>query len=369
MQRVVPLLLLTLTLVACSDDTSVVEQTPQWTLRETLRIGSGDEGPTSFSWVKGIAEGADGRIYIYEHSTQDIRVFNADGSFDRTIGRRGAGPGELRNAEGIVFASDGTLWVSDASNARFSRFDADGTALESWPMNFCSSQGTWAPFSAADGIVDDDCIPGVDPYKIVRYRIDRSGVDSLGMVAECGTQELNEAATWITKEGTATSYRQIPWAPRAVSAYDATGATWCAPSTGRYELLRIALGGTDTVRVVRNVDALPVNAAERDSAIALIESRGPTGVDFSRIPSVKPSIHRLTIDDQNRLWVRRDRAEGGIVFDIFESDGKQAATVTLGTVRTPVWSPFVVRGDVVLLVTTDDDDVPQVGRFVIERGG
>lgn len=312
---------------------------------------------------------ADGRIYIYEHSTQDIGVFNANGSFDRTIGRRGAGPGELSNAEGLVFAADGTLWVSDASNGRFSRFDTDGNALESWSMTFCSSQGTWAPFVTANGIVDDDCIPGVDPYKIVRYRIDRSGVDSLGMTAKCGTPEMHEAGTWITKVGTATNYRAIPWAPRPASVYDATGATWCAPSTGRYELLRISLSGADTVRVVRDVPNVPVNSAERDSAIKLIESRGPTGLDFSRIPSTKPSIHRLTVDDQNRLWVRRDRIEDGIVFDIIEPDGKLAATIALNGVRTPIWSPFVVRGDTVLLVVTDDDDVPQVGRFVIERGG
>ncbi len=68
--------------------------------------------------------------------------FSANGTFDRTIGRRGAGPGELSNAEGIVFASDGALWVRDAANARYSRFDADGTALDTWTMNYCSSQGT-----------------------------------------------------------------------------------------------------------------------------------------------------------------------------------------------------------------------------------
>ncbi len=28
--------------------------------------------------AKGIAEGADGRIYVYEHSTQDIRVTDDD---------------------------------------------------------------------------------------------------------------------------------------------------------------------------------------------------------------------------------------------------------------------------------------------------
>jgi hypothetical protein len=45
--------------VACAveDDSA-----PNWTLRETLRIGSGDEGPTSFSWVKGIAPDSLGRM-------------------------------------------------------------------------------------------------------------------------------------------------------------------------------------------------------------------------------------------------------------------------------------------------------------------
>src|SRR5690606_3037788 len=128
--------------------------------------------------------------------------------------------------------------------------------------------------------------------------------------------------------------------------------TWCAPSTANYELLRIGTAG-DTVRVVHSVAPLPVTAAERDSVIRGIESRGPTGLDFSRIPATKPAILRLSVDDQNRLWVRRDKAEGGILFDIIKPDGTHEATVALDSVRTTTWSPFVVRGDVVLLVIVD----------------
>ncbi len=166
-------------------------------------------------------------------------------------------------------------------------------------------------------LVDHDCSPGTESDRIVGYRTDRSGVDSLGVTAACGTRDMYDAGTWITRTETGVSFRQVPWASRPASTYDATGATWCALSTARYDLLRIAPSG-DTVRVTRDIAPMPVSAAERDSAIAEIESRGPTGLDFSRIPSTKPAIHRLTVDDQNRLWVRRDRAEGGIVFDIIE---------------------------------------------------
>jgi hypothetical protein len=366
MQRPVAFIF-SLSLLACGGEPAV-ETTPTWTLRETLRIGAGDEGPTSFSWVKGIAEGADGRLYVYEHSTQDIRVFDASGAHLKTIGRKGAGPGELGNAEGIVFAGDGALWVRDAANGRFSRFDADGNVLDAWPMSYCWSQGTWAPMVTPERLVDYDCVPGVGgAYRVIGYRTDRSGVDSLAMQAECGDPKLNEAATWITRSGTSTTFRQIPYAPRAVRTVDATGATWCAPSTANYTLLRIGTAG-DTVRVSRDVPPLPVTAAERDSVIADVESRGPTGVDFSRIPATKPAIARMSVDDQNRLWVRRDRPEGGIAFDIIRPDGRVEATVLLNGVRTNTWSPFVVRGDVVLLVLVDENDVPQVGRFVIDRG-
>lgn len=356
-----------LLLTACAKDRDSGDA-PTWTLQETLRIGEGDEGPTSFSWVKGIAEGTDGRIYIYEHSTQDIRVFDRSGAHLKTIGRKGAGPGELANAEGIVFAGDGALWVRDDANGRFTRFDADGNILDAWSMSFCWSQGTWAPLVTTERIVDHDCVPRQGGgYRVVGYRTDRSGVDSLAMEAACGDPKLNEAATWITRFERGMSYRQIPYAPRAMRTFDVTGATWCAPNTANYELLRITPAG-DTVRVVRAIPPQPVTAAERDSVIAEIESRGPTGVDFSRIPATKPAIHRMTVDDQNRLWVRRDRDGGGVLFDVVRPDGTHEATVALNGLRTTAWSPFVVRGDVVLLVVVGEDDVPQVGRFVIDRG-
>jgi hypothetical protein len=367
--RGVALVALASALAACEQATERASA-PTWTLRETVRIGSGDEGPTSFSWIKGLAEDSSGQVYVYEQSTQDIRVFDATGQHVRTIGRRGSGPGELRNAEGIVFASDGALWVRDAANARFSRFDRDGAPLDAWPMTWCSSQGTWAPLARPGRLVDSDCLPlssDDDVELILSYRTDRSRVDTLGQRAACGTRAQFEAATWIIPINGGTQYRPIPWAPRPAATFDATGATWCAPTTAAYALLRVGRDG-DTLRVSRELAPIPVSASERDSVIAVVQAGAPSGVDYSRIPNTKPMIARLTVDDQDRLWVRRDLAADTIVFDLYRPDGTAEASVALTGVRTPAWSPFVVRGDVVLLVLIGEDDVPQVARFVLERG-
>lgn len=364
-RRLLPLLLVAA--LACSGE-SGSKVAPIWTLQETLRIGSGDEGPTSFSWIKGIEADSTGRIFIYEHSTQDIRVFGPDGNHLKTIGRKGAGPGELGNAEGIAFARDGSLWVRDAANARFSRFTADGDVLESMTSTFCTSQGTWLPRITATHFVDMDCVPaaGGVSYHVYGYRTDRTGRDSLGTLERCGSEALTESATWITRTARSTSYRPIPFAPRSHTAIAPDGTAWCVPNSGSYAVQRVT-ASADTVRVTNTVAAIPVTTTERDSIIADIDSRGPTGVDFSRIPQVKPAIDRITVDDTGRLWVRRTNPTGGILFDLWSATGTHEATLELNGVQTGTWAPFVVRGDDVYLVILGEDDVPQVGRYRITR--
>jgi hypothetical protein len=347
------------------------EERPMWTLTETLRLGGADEGPLSFDRVKGIEADAQGRMFVYDQLTQDIRMFAADGSLLRVIGRAGAGPGELRNAEGIALASDGTLWVRDAANARFSIFSADGEFERVWSMQFCSSQGLWAPLADPSGrIVDSDCIVAggrAVADAMLAYRTDLSGVDTVGTIPECGGQALAEAGTWITRTETSTRYRPIPFRAIGVSTLGSGNVQWCAPNSARYEIVGVPIGGGDTTRIVRNVPPLPVTAAERDSVIALYEVNGPSGLDFDRIPTVKPAIDRLTVDDQSRLWVRFTNAAGELEFDIYDAHGTLLAGAVLGRYQPSGWHPFVIRGDAMYAVVLGEDDLQHIVRFEIKQ--
>ena len=283
----------------------------KWTLRETLRIGGAESGPEMFVQTRSIDADSKGRILVYDRQTQDIRMFAPDGKFIRTIGRVGSGPGEMRNAEGMVVARNGNIWVRDAANARFTIFNGEGEFEKNWPMKFCWSQGVWHPQPNRQGrIVDYDCVvpPGGGRsmgYAVVGYRTDASGVDTLSSRPECGTRELSDAGTWVTRSEKATMYRSIPWAPFPIGALGPSGETWCAPNSSRYEISRIGGASKDTVRVTRPITTVPVTRAERDSVIASMEAKGPSGLDFSRIPRTKPAIERIIIDDQGRPWVGR----------------------------------------------------------------
>jgi hypothetical protein len=349
----------------------IAQAQPRWKLTETLRIGGAETGPESFLYTKSIEADSKGRILVYDRRTQDIRMFAPDGKLVRVIGRLGSGPGELRDAEGIAIARDGRLWVRDAANARFSLFSSEGVFEKSWTMKFCYSQGAWNPwFDRSGRIVDEDCaVSGGRAVKdiVLAYHTDMTRVDTLADKPACGTTELNEAGTWIRRSARGGSYRSIPYAAAARSALTPEGDVWCVPNSSRYEILRLKAGAKDTARISRAAPSVPVTTFERDSVVALIEAKGPTGLDFSRIPKVKPAIDRLTVDDQGRLWVRHTNAKGAIEFDIYSSNGRIIATAELGVYNSSVWQPFVVRGDNVYTVVLDQDDVQHVARFHITR--
>lgn len=345
----------------------------RWTLRETLRIGGAESGPAMFVQARSIDADAKGRILVYERQTQDIRMFGPDGKFIRAIGRVGSGPGEMRNAEGIVVDRRGRIWVRDAANARFTIFNGEGEFEKNWTMKFCWSQGPWYPQVDREGrVVDYDCVVPTGGgrsvgYAVVAYRGDQSGVDTLSTRPECGSRELSEAGTWITRSEKSTMYRQIPFAPFPLGVLGPGGETWCAPNSSRYEVLRIVVGAKDTVRISRTLAPVPVTKTERDSIIASYEEKGPSGLDFSRIPRTKPAIQRITVDHQGRPWIRRSDAKGAVTFDVYSPSGRLIASAELGQYRSPAHLPFVVRGDDVYAVVLDDDDVQHVVRFAIEQ--
>lgn len=358
-------------LVACGDREES-HDVPVWTLTETLRIGTMEEGPASFGgWIKGIDADGQGRVWVLDRENQEIRVFSADGAHLMNVGRKGSGPGEFRDAEGIAFSQDGRLWVKDAANSRLSVFASDGSFEDSRATTFCTSQAMWDPVMAnPERILDQDCYvrnQQASGTHVVGYRTDLSGVDTIADLATCGDKALGDAAMWVTRMGTSTRYKGIPWAPEAHAAVGAKGETWCVPNSSRFEILRIVPGSTDTTHLRITIPDVPVTQAERDSAIADIERQGPTGLDFSRIPTMKPAIDRINVDDEGRLWVRHTASDGAANFAVFSPLGALLATARLPGYHLANHVPFVVRGDAIYTATVDHEGVPVVVRITISK--
>ena len=97
-------------------------------LEELWRIGGDSEAEGEFFGKIGdLVVGADGRVYVLDQQTNDVRVFTKDGEYERTFGREGDGPGEFRDPAGLVRTPDDRIGVYRTSPPRISIFERDGT--------------------------------------------------------------------------------------------------------------------------------------------------------------------------------------------------------------------------------------------------
>ena len=68
----------------------------------------------------------DRNLYVVDQKNNNIRVFDTDLNYLRTIGRFGQGPGEFKFPADVTFDKKGNLYVIDQGNFRIQILDKDG---------------------------------------------------------------------------------------------------------------------------------------------------------------------------------------------------------------------------------------------------
>ena len=72
---------------------------------------------------------SDGNLYVTDMLNARIEVFDADGNFIRTFGKRGDGPGYFAMPKSVAIDRDGHVWVTDSMQNRVQVFSPEGTLL------------------------------------------------------------------------------------------------------------------------------------------------------------------------------------------------------------------------------------------------
>jgi sugar lactone lactonase YvrE len=85
--------------------------------------------PGDFAKPVGLAVDPDGNLYVADMLNARIEIFDADGNFIRTFGKRGDGPGYFAMPKGVAIDCDGHIWVSDSMQNRLQVYTAEGQLL------------------------------------------------------------------------------------------------------------------------------------------------------------------------------------------------------------------------------------------------
>ncbi len=350
----------------------------RWRLVESLRIGSAvAEEPDAFGNVVSFTLDGLGRLWIGDSQAKDIRVFDADGRFVRTVGQPGEGPGEFGSVGSVQRGPEGHIWITDSDLGRYEVFDTAGTRIggHRMPLRF---GGFWR-----NGMFFQVDYPDEDTDRRA-YRIYRQAANGIlepdGRVFELLDPPPDPPEIEYS-DGTVSWIIPAPFTRNYDWALGPDFDFWWSDGQdrgARYKIHHIDLASGDTLRtIVRQYEPVTVSDAERVAAVerTLQNVRVDRGVRSARRPSERamrvvpheyPPFQSFYRSRDGTLWVRRYIAEGVESFDIFDDEGRY-----LGQPELPAgfgsMSVRLIRGDRMYVIDTDELGVDYVVRLEILR--
>jgi hypothetical protein len=340
-----------------------------WVAEEDLRIGTLEgEGPDQFGEIIALTADKQGRIYVLDYLSQDIRVFEADGSYSHTMGGPGEGPGELMRAAGLNWGPGGNLWVWDPGG-RFSIFTPDGDFVDMRPRKVRGTLYPWRGEFDVDGTLIDWGLeyprPTAEtraprPSRVIYYPVRLSGDFAIG-----DTLPTLEFGFEMTDDGERMLFGEI-----LSSFQDRKGAFWFAHNK-TFTVYRRTLEGDTTLQF--SMPATPASVTERDvdsvRAVYIEQGRPERAPAPNAFAATKPMIRRIFSDELGHIFVLSE-LEGrplGTFVDVFRDSGRYLGRVDLPTpVSFPYPPPFATDTHL-FYITTDEFDVGYVVRVRLHK--
>lgn len=289
-----------------------------------------------------------GDIYVCDLQDMEIKVFDPEGRWVRSIGRKGEGPGEFQNIGEIALLPDDRLLVLDWEAHRVSLFDQEGRFLSSHKF----SNWSYDVFLTTDTFyVRDETIFG-ETTKLFVKAVDFSGRElfSYGSFEPHHPQEIKEAGRWFSVSR--------PYDVRSILAGDPKNQRLYHCLNDRYLIEVYDRTGTLFRKIDRPYKLLPTSDEDKKRYVegfAGASEKDRALIDkHVRMPPVKTVTDRMFVDDQGNLWVetneeRKDEGKSLVAYDIFDEDGVYTARVWLAI------SPGIFRNGKMVRRETDEE--------------
>lgn len=338
-----------------------------WRLSQTPLVTIGTvEGADEYQLfrVRSARRLADGRIVIANAGTNELRFYDADGSFLFTRGGEGGGPGEFRSL-GDIWTLGDSLYLFDFNQMRVTAYSTSGEFGRTFRVRetpdgaFPFPEGVLAPhyLLVRRSPPDAELNAGFnrDTSLYLRYTLDGEPLDSLG---------------WFPGHesyfGSGEDFTYGTSAPYGLHAYMLAAADLLYyGSSDTYEIELRAADGTLRRLIRRPIPNPPVTEEEVEEFHRNFEERRERMAPIWRnlysqmtLPETKPAYGRLLVDSEGNLWVADYSQERGAdgTWSVFDPEGR-----FLGSVETPTGGRVLQIGsDFVLGIWRDELDVEYV---------
>jgi hypothetical protein len=355
-------------------------------LAPELRIGSENAADYSLSNVAHLTvHPRTGAVYIAQPQEGLIRVYDAQGRFVRTIGRKGSGPGEFQGVYRLGWRAD-TLYAPDTRLPRISLFSAQGKHLGTlgaagvslgqhfpnvYPVGLLANGSVVARSNLSAGLMVNGVVTSVPVAEVSREGRLRGHLPSL---RARDTQGAIRGANSIT-------FFKQPFPDQSAFALAPDGSSVVvvhAPpaedrAAARFQVIRLR-SASDTV-YSRSYRYTP-QPVPREVVDSIVEERlheligrgmsRPAAEkavrDALKIPAYLPPLRAVLLGQDGRVWLQQTGPgggparwlvldpTGGIIAEAAVPDGAQL---------------LEVHNDVAWGVELDELDIPYVVRYRI----
>ena len=329
--------------------------------------------------VAGARRLADGRVVVANAGSFEVRVYGADGRYQRAWGQEGEGPGEFLDMRLVGAMSSDTVVVLDNRNRRFSFMHPDEGFLGSVPVD---EEVRGSP--RAQGVFEDGTVVtgGGPPF-----------IFGEGELRHGPRRSPTNFSSWARDGSLATDFGEYPGSE--IFMWVAVGNIGAAPlpfgrgTVAAVSADRLYLGTQDSYEIraydpsgsLRSIIRLdqelrPVTASDEaayleeqlediDDPGRLAERRRE--IEDMGMRETMPAYRNLTADALGHLWVQEYRIpqDDSPVYTVFDAEGKLVG-------RLPLPDRFRVieiGSDYVLGRYTDELDVEYVRLYRLGRGG
>ena len=345
-----------------------------WQVVEEFRIGS-DTGEDAiiFGTIRSFDVDADGQIYVLDDQSQEIHVFDGDGTYVRTAGTQGPGPGEFENAGAVDISPNGEILVMEMPKGRLTVLGSDGLYRRMVHINSTGwHYSTYPGGMDRTGRYNGAVLVGTDEdSKLMLARFDESfaPLDTVAYPESPVEYDYYE----LILEGGGSVRAGIPFQGSLEWRFSLGGNFWTL-YTGTYELTEVTADGTVLRRIRMKFEPIPVTAqdkAELRPSFQWFTDQGGK-VDLSRIPNTRPVVSSFFSDDRGNLWVKRvalSPDDADRLFDVFDAEGRFLGGLNLPFGLRSDPEP-VVRSGILYGISEDEDgsSVVVIARVVTPDG-
>lgn len=293
-------------------------------------IGESDDLEKSFSQLGSFVVNDDRIIYALDFKEQKIKVFDADGQFVRSFGKKGQGPGELQMPTGLHLAPGNELVVDDALARKMVYFTKEGKYIRdvSYATRLALVNLLMDPFGNFIG--REMKLEGQEMFfEIVKLDNEMKSLFS-----------LDKIGFPIPIPGSGNKINLMDMI--SIYQFDSSGNIYYGRNRD-YEINMYTAEGKLVKSIRKDFQPQKITEEDKEEILSRLDSVPTAGaVNFREMfefPKLFPPFQTFTLDENDRIIVRtweKGQDKDEFVHDIFDPEGRFISQFT-SKINVSVW--------------------------------